>query len=100
MESEARLVMIDRGLPKPELQYTIRGRCGASWRVDFAWPEHRVVAEYESVEWHVGRDELIRDRQRIAGVQESGWTVVAIVVDDIRRHPDRFAARLAHHLAV
>ena len=28
MESEARLVMIDHGLPLPELQYTIRGANG------------------------------------------------------------------------
>ena len=49
MESEARLVMIDYGLPRPELQYEIRGPGGVVWRVDFAWPDQRVVAEYESV---------------------------------------------------
>ena len=39
MESEARLVMIDHGLPRPELQHLIRGRHGECWRVDFAWPQ-------------------------------------------------------------
>lgn len=99
MESEARLVMIDYGLPKPELQYEIRGPGGVVWRVDFAWPDQRIVAEYESVDWHAGRLELIRDRTRLAGIQESGWTVVPMVVDDIRRHPARLAQRLAHHLS-
>lgn len=54
MESEARLVMIDRGLPLPELQYPIHGRDGELWRVDFAWPAARLAAEYESIDWHAG----------------------------------------------
>lgn len=98
MESEARLVMIDHGLPLPELQYTIHGANGERWRVDFAWPDARVAAEYESVEWHAGRTEMLRDKARFAGVQEVGWTVVPIVVDDIRRRPERLTQRIAGHL--
>ncbi|SBS77375.1 hypothetical protein MHPYR_420021 [uncultured Mycobacterium sp.] len=30
------------------------------------------AAEYESVEWHVGRDEMLRDKKRFAGIQEAG----------------------------
>ena len=41
MESEARLVFIDGGLPTPELQYEIVDRCGDLWRTDFAWPTRR-----------------------------------------------------------
>jgi hypothetical protein len=98
MESEARLVMLDHGLPRPELQYTVHGIHGERWRVDFAWPDARVAAEYESVEWHAGRTEMLRDKARFAGVQEMGWTVVPIIVDDIRRRPERLARRLESHL--
>jgi hypothetical protein len=98
MESEARLVMLDHGLPRPELQYTIHGIHGERWRVDFAWPDARVAAEYESVEWHAGRTEMLRDKARFAGVQEMGWTVVPIIVDDIRRRPESLARRLESHL--
>jgi hypothetical protein len=98
MESEARLVMIDHGLPLPELQYPIRGRDGDLWRVDFAWPEVRVAAEYESVDWHVGRDEMLRDKTRWAKIQELGWTIIPVVVDDVRRDPYRLAERIASHL--
>jgi very-short-patch-repair endonuclease len=98
MESEARLVMIDYCLPLPELQYEIQGRHGELWRVDFAWPEARVAAEYESIEWHVGRLEMLRDKTRFACVQELGWTVIPIVVDDVRRYPDRLAERIDGHL--
>lgn len=99
MESEARLVMIDYGVPLPELQYEIHGRDGEIWRVDYAWPEQQVAAEYESVEWHAGRLEMIRDKKRYAGVQETGWTLIPIVVDDVRRKPWRLAERLNHHLS-
>ncbi|MCW2685144.1 MAG: hypothetical protein JWR37_34 [Mycobacterium sp.] len=99
MESEARLVMIDRGLPPPVLQHEIRGRNGELWRVDFAWPEYRVAAEYDSVEWHAGRNQMLRDRVRFARLQECGWTVIPIVVDDVRQDPDGLADRIAHHLS-
>jgi hypothetical protein len=99
MESEARLVMIDYGLPAPELQYEIRGRHGEVWRVDFAWRQARVAAEYESVEWHAGRLAMLRDKTRFASVQELGWTIIPIVVDDVRRYPDRLAERIEGHLA-
>jgi len=98
MESEARLVMLDHGLPRPELQYTVHGIHGERWRVDFAWPDARVAAEYESVEWHAGRTAMLRDKTRFAGVQEVGWTVVPIVIDDIRRQPARLAQRIESHL--
>jgi hypothetical protein len=99
MESEARLVMIDYGLPLPELQYEIVGRHGEVWRVDFAWPGYRVAAEYESVAWHSGRAAMLHDKARFAGVQQVGWTVIPIVVDDVRRHPGRLAERIDTHLS-
>lgn len=99
MESEARLVMIDHGLPTPELQYEISGRDGRRWRVDFAWPDARVAAEYDSVEWHAGRIEMLRDKSRFAGIQEAGWTVIPIVARNVRVDPQRLAERIALHLA-
>lgn len=98
MESEARLVMIDHGLPLPELQYPIHGHGGEMWRVDFAWPDMRLAAEYESIEWHAGPAEMLRDKTRWVKLQELGWTIVPIVVDDVRREPGRLAARIARHL--
>lgn len=98
MESEARLVMIDHGLPLPELQYPIHGHGGEMWRGDFAWPDMRLAAEYESIEWHAGPAEMLRDKTCWAKLQELGWTIVPIVVDDVRREPGRLAARIARHL--
>ncbi|VAZ61315.1 hypothetical protein [Mycobacterium kansasii] len=98
MESEVRLVINDHGLPVPELQYPIYGPDGELWRVDFAWPEMRLAAEHESVEWHVGRSEMLRDKSRWAKIQELGWTIIPIVVSDVRQEPYRLAQRIASHL--
>lgn len=98
MESEARLAMIDYGVPRPELQYEIQGRDGEKWRVDFAWPDRRVAAEYESVAYHAGRLEMLRDRQRVASLQDLRWTVIPIVVSDVRLYPRRLADRIIGQL--
>ena len=91
-------MMIDYGVPKPELQYEIHGPGGETYRVDFAWPDERVAAEYESIEWHAGRLEMLRDKKRFAGVQEVDWLMIPIVVGDVRAYPARLADRINHHL--
>jgi hypothetical protein len=85
MESEARLAMLDGGLPPPVLQHEIVDRNGRTWRVDFAWPERRVAVEYDGFDWHSDPEQLRRDRQKRAALQEMGWTVQSIVADDVRR---------------
>lgn len=98
MESEARLVFIDGGLPLPELQYEIVDRCGRLWRVDFAWPEAMLAVEYDSVEWHANPDSFKHDRLKISRLQECGWAVMPIIVDDVRRNPFDLVAKINGHL--
>ncbi len=99
MESEARLLFIGSGLPMPELQYSITDRHGRRWRADFAWPASMVLAEYDSVEWHLDREALLHDRLKLARLQECGWTTVPMTVDDIRHDPVGLIARINGHLA-
>ncbi|WP_191497056.1 endonuclease domain-containing protein [Mycobacterium simulans] len=94
MESEARLVMIDGGLPPPVLQYQLVDTVGRIWRLDFAWPEHRVAAEYDGVEWHSGPDAFLRDRRRASALQQLGWLVVPIIAEDVRYRPVELIRRL------
>lgn len=98
MESEARLVFIDGGLPMPELQYEIRDLHGKLWRVDFAWPDAKLVAEYDSVEWHANSDAWRHDRMKSARLAECGWTTVPMVVDDVRKYPNELVRRIGGHL--
>jgi hypothetical protein len=87
MESEARLVMIDGGLPPSALQYEIVDHNRRVWRVDFAWPDRKVAAEYDGFDWHSDPDSFRKDRQKRAALQEIGWAVVSVVFDDVRHRP-------------
>jgi hypothetical protein len=98
MESEARLVFLDARLPMPELQYSIVDRYGRVWRVDFAWPEACLAAEYDSIEWHAGRERMLRDRLKTARLQECGFTTISMTVDDIRRDCVGLTDRIGYHL--
>ena len=98
MESEARLVMIDGGLPAPTLQHEIIDSRGRLRRLDFAWPDAMVAAEYDSDMFHTGSEALRRDREKLAAVQDVGWTVVPIVADDVRRRPQLLVQRIDGHL--
>ncbi len=98
MESEARLVMLDGGLPAPELQYEIIDGNGQLRRLDFAWPDAGVAAEYDGVDWHSGVDEMRRDRRKLAAVQDAGWVSVPILFEDVRYRPAELVARLDRHL--
>ena len=99
MESEARLVFIDHDLPTPELQYEIVDQCGDLWRVDFAWPDRMVVAEYDSMEWHANPRIWRRDRLKVERLKDCGWTTVPMVVDDVRLQPCELVTRIDRLLA-
>lgn len=98
MESEARLAMIDGGLPTPELQYEVVDGNGELPRLDFAWPDVHVAVEYDGVDWHSGPEAMRRDRRRSAALLDVGWTVIAIVFDDVRQRPQEFVDRIDRQL--
>lgn len=98
MESEARLIFIEGGLPLPELQYEIIDDWGQLWRADFAWPDARLIVEYDSMQWHCTPEALRHDRMKTARLQECGWTVIPLVVDDVRQHQSELVARIETHL--
>lgn len=98
MESESRLMMLDGGLPEPLLQYEIVDRAGICWHVDFAWPDMRVAVEYDGFDHHSSPEDLRRDRQKRAALQELGWVVISIISDDVRRQPQATVRRIGIHL--
>ncbi|KUI00165.1 hypothetical protein [Mycobacterium sp. IS-3022] len=98
MESEARLAMIDGGLPIPELQYELIDGNGQLRRVDFAWPAQRVAVEYDGVDWHSSAEALRRDRRRTAALLDVRWVVIAIVFEDVRYRSREFVARIDKQL--
>lgn len=103
LESRSRVSMFENGLPAPVLQYEIvdsRGRFVA--RVDFAWPEQRVVGEADGLVKYRDHDlRAVLDREKYRGdrIAEQGWRVIrwssadldkrGLVADRIRDALDR-----------
>ncbi|BBY30702.1 type IV toxin-antitoxin system AbiEi family antitoxin domain-containing protein [Mycolicibacterium sediminis] len=98
MESEARLMMIDQGLPCPELQFEVIDRSDRTWRLDFAWPDRRIAVEFDGFQWHSDPEAFRRDRQKRAALLDMDWSVTSIVADDVRKRPYETVLSIRHEL--
>lgn len=98
MESEARLAMIDGGLPRPLLQHDIIDLDWRAWRVDFAWLDAKLAVEYDGFDWHSDQRQFARDRQKRAALNEIGWRLLSVVSGDVRTQPERMVRRIEDEL--
>ncbi|HEX3824179.1 MAG TPA: DUF559 domain-containing protein [Mycobacteriales bacterium] len=87
-ESISRVDMAIAGLSAPLSQLDICDKAGR-WiaRVDFAWPEHRVVLECDGFEFHQNREAFERDRRRWSALTRAGWRVVVVTWRDVLGNP-------------
>jgi hypothetical protein len=99
-ESKARAVIDRLGFRPPELQGVIVDAEG-TMRVDFLWPESRVVMEFDGrmkytrAEYTGGDPAQVvwREKRREDRLRRLGYTVVRIVWDDLNR-PEYIASML------
>jgi very-short-patch-repair endonuclease len=80
LESLVRLALHDDGFPPPQLQTEI-----GAYRVDFCWPEHRLIVEADGREKYTG-DELWREKRREARLRALGWRIERVLWTDVTRH--------------
>ncbi|MFN2526666.1 MAG: DUF559 domain-containing protein [Actinomycetota bacterium] len=71
------------GLPEPRRQLWIRDGKRSVGRVDFAYPEAKLVIEIDSLEHHFGREAMQRDRRRDNELKRLGWTVLRFTAADL-----------------
>lgn len=98
-ETRLRLVLVRAGLPRPEVNHVIRDPATGAFvaRVDLAWPDARLVVEYdgdhhrEQAQW--GRD--LRRRERLEAL---GWTVVVLTAADLRGDQRSLVRRVSTRL--
>jgi very-short-patch-repair endonuclease len=83
------------GFGTPVRQHPIRGRDGnVIARADLAYPESRLLLEYDSDQWHSGTARRHRDATRRNQLRTLGWTVVEVTPADLR-DPARLIAMVA-----
>lgn len=97
-ETRARLLMHRAGLtPVPQLEvYDDLGVFVG--RLDFAWEELRLGAEYQGDHHRTDREQWLRDARRLAEFAACGWAVLPITARDVYRFPRQFVRRM--HAAV
>lgn len=84
METMVRLMLIFARLPRPTCNPTLYrdGRFVA--RCDIVYRAYKVVVEYDG-EWHErSRQQRARDRTRREELEAMGWTVIVIIVEDLK----------------
>jgi hypothetical protein len=95
-ESWVRVACVRAGLPAPVPQFDVLA--GGEWlgRVDLAWPEHRLIVEYEGA-YHFEGVQIQRDDRRYARLVAAGWRVIRVSAADLR-DLDSVVSRIAHEL--
>ncbi len=99
-ESVTRVLLVSAGLPRPRSQYTVRTR-DRQWigRVDFAWPELKVVLECDGYEHHSSHAAFIKDRRRWSALVRAGWKVAVVSWRDVIDDPAYVVELVADNLA-
>jgi Protein of unknown function (DUF559)/Transcriptional regulator, AbiEi antitoxin len=77
---DAFLALCDaHGIPRPVVQAIVEG-----YRVDFCWPELRLIVETDGYEHHGTRAAFERDRAKDARLTARGWRVLRFTEPQVR----------------
>jgi hypothetical protein len=82
-ESQVRAMCHLGGLPHPIPQYEVVERGVPLGRVDLAWPEARLIVEYEGA-YHFDELQIRKDDRRYERLVAAGWRVIRLSSADLR----------------
>ncbi len=77
-ESWTRLAIIDDGLPGPTPQVWVKDNGIDRFRLDLAYPLHKVAVEYDGQAFHESAEQQRADESRREWLRERGWTVIVV----------------------
>jgi very-short-patch-repair endonuclease len=87
-------IMTGNGLPRPTPQFRPPWLVPTEGRVDFAYPEHRLIVEGDSRKWHLLMRSFQTDRHRDNQAQLAGWRILRFTWQDIAERPDEVTAMI------
>ena len=78
-ETLARLSLIRAGLPEPEVNFEIRDAVGRFVAFgDLAYPDFKVLIEYDGAQHREDEDEYNRDVNRLNDIMQLEWLIVRV----------------------
>jgi very-short-patch-repair endonuclease len=90
METRLRWVLIQAGLPKPEVQISLHDTEGRFvGRADLYYPQARLAIEYDGVNH---RDRLVDDDRRQNDIIDAGYRLLRFTAADLAQRPDSISA--------
>lgn len=92
-ETRLNRLLLDGGLP-PLRQHTVWDGGEFVARVDFCYPEAKLIVEADSYRWHSGKRAWQRDIERRNQLTTLGWQIVHVTWDDLIRRPQATLARI------
>ncbi len=99
METRSRLVLVPRGLPRPELQYQVFDEFGEFVaRLDMAYPLLKLGMEYDG-RGHLTEWQQQTDARRLNRLEACGWSVLRFTSHDVLRTPDTMATQVCDAIA-
>ncbi len=99
LEREVLRVLERAGLPLPLTQQVVRRRGAFVARVDFLYPDERIVLEAQGHTTHATRSALSADAARTSGLTLLGFEVHQVTYDQVVRDPAGVADLVATALA-
>ncbi|MCU1473061.1 endonuclease domain-containing protein [Amnibacterium sp.] len=94
-ETVLRLLLVGAGLPEPEINGTIRNPDGGFVaECDLVYRSARIVIEYEGAHHFADAKVARKDITRYERLQDLGWRVIRVTIDDLRLHPEEVIARV------
>jgi len=92
METRLRWVLLQAGLPKPEVQPELRNTEGRFvGRADLYYPAARLVIEYDGANH---RERLVEDNRRQNAIIGAGFRVLRFTAADMHQRPEIIAAQV------
>ncbi|HEV3472383.1 MAG TPA: type IV toxin-antitoxin system AbiEi family antitoxin domain-containing protein [Actinomycetota bacterium] len=82
------------GLPLPERQVEIRDGDRFVGRVDFAYPQAKVLIEADGYLWHTGRQAWQRDAAKGNHLGLQGWLILRFTTEDLKERPHEVIERV------
>jgi Protein of unknown function (DUF559) len=99
-ETLLRLLLVEAGLPEPEINTAVTDASGRFiGEGDLVYRGHRVVVEYEGDYHRVDKRQWRKDILRYERMQDAGYRVIRVTVDDLRDRPGETIARVRAALA-